>query len=74
MRWTLEVIGVPVADIDRAKAFYAAGLGFAVDLDTQDSGGMRLVQLTPPGSGCPAGRQAPKTWSSSAGGATSSCP
>lgn len=52
MNWTLEVVAVPVTDIDRAKAFYADGLGFRVDHDLQMGGGRRLVQLTPPGSGC----------------------
>lgn len=52
MDWKLEVIPVPVADIDRGKAFYADKLGFVVDLDTSIGDGMRLVQLTPPGSGC----------------------
>jgi catechol 2,3-dioxygenase-like lactoylglutathione lyase family enzyme len=52
MNWTLEVIVVPVADVDRAKAFYAERLGFAVDHDTRISEGNRIVQLTPPGSGC----------------------
>ena len=52
MNWTLEVIVVPVSDIDRAKAFYADQLGFAVDHDTVIGPGARVVQLTPPGSGC----------------------
>ncbi|WP_295816871.1 VOC family protein [uncultured Deinococcus sp.] len=52
MNWTLEVVVVPVTDIDRAKAFYADGLGFHVDHDLHTGGGRRLVQLTPPGSGC----------------------
>jgi catechol 2,3-dioxygenase-like lactoylglutathione lyase family enzyme len=52
MNWTLEVVIVPVADIDRAKAFYADQLGFAVDHDTVIGEGQRIVQLTPPGSGC----------------------
>lgn len=51
MNWTLEVVLVPVADVDRAKAFYADQFGFSVDLDT-DAGATRVVQLTPPGSGC----------------------
>jgi catechol 2,3-dioxygenase-like lactoylglutathione lyase family enzyme len=51
MNWTLEVVVVPVADVDRAKAFYAEQLGFNVDHDTKVSNG-RVVQLTPPGSGC----------------------
>ena len=52
MQWTLEVIVVPVADVDRAKDFYSGTLGFAVDHDTRIGEGMRVVQLTPPGSGC----------------------
>ena len=55
MNWTLEVVVVPVADVDRAKAFYAEQLGFNVDHDTKHTkvtGGNRIVQLTPPGSGC----------------------
>ena len=52
MDWKLEVIPVPVADVDRAKAFYADQLGFAVDLDVELAPGRRLIQLTPPGSGC----------------------
>lgn len=52
MQWTLEVVVVPVTDVDRAKAFYADQLGFAVDHDTRVADGMRIVQLTPPGSGC----------------------
>jgi len=52
MNWTLEVVVVPVSDVDRAKAFYAQQLGFNVDHDTKISDGNRVVQLTPPGSGC----------------------
>jgi catechol 2,3-dioxygenase-like lactoylglutathione lyase family enzyme len=52
MNWTLEVVIVPVSDVDRAKAFYADRLGFNVDHDTQVSDTTRVVQLTPPGSGC----------------------
>jgi catechol 2,3-dioxygenase-like lactoylglutathione lyase family enzyme len=52
MNWTLEVVWVPVSNVDRAKAFYAEQLGFEVDHDTQVSDGNRMVQLTPPGSGC----------------------
>jgi catechol 2,3-dioxygenase-like lactoylglutathione lyase family enzyme len=52
MNWTLEVVIVPVSNVDRAKAFYAEQLGFNVDHDTQVSEGNRIVQLTPPGSGC----------------------
>jgi catechol 2,3-dioxygenase-like lactoylglutathione lyase family enzyme len=52
MNWTLEVVVVPVSDVDRAKSFYAGQLGFNVDHDTKISDGNRIVQLTPPGSGC----------------------
>jgi catechol 2,3-dioxygenase-like lactoylglutathione lyase family enzyme len=52
MNWTLEVVVVPVSDVDRAKAFYADQLGFVVDHDTTVSQGNRIVQLTPRGSGC----------------------
>ena len=52
MNWTLEVVVVPVSDIDRAKAFYADRLGFNVDHDTKVGDDVRVVQLTPPGSGC----------------------
>jgi catechol 2,3-dioxygenase-like lactoylglutathione lyase family enzyme len=52
MNWTLEVVVVPVSDVDRAKEFYADKLGFNVDHDTVIGEGQRIVQLTPPGSGC----------------------
>jgi catechol 2,3-dioxygenase-like lactoylglutathione lyase family enzyme len=52
MKWTLEVVIVPVSDIDRAKEFYEARMGFVVDHDTKIGPDMRVVQLTPPGSGC----------------------
>jgi catechol 2,3-dioxygenase-like lactoylglutathione lyase family enzyme len=52
MEFRLEVVPVPVTDVDRAKRFYGEQVGFAVDLDTRIGDGMRLVQLTPPGSGC----------------------
>lgn len=52
MNWTLEVVVVPVKDVDRAKSFYADQLGFAVDHDVSPAPGVRVVQLTPPGSGC----------------------
>ncbi|MBA3869615.1 MAG: VOC family protein [Chloroflexota bacterium] len=51
MDMKLEVVPVPVSDIDRAKAFYVEKVGFNLDFDIQ-AGEMRLVQLTPPGSGC----------------------
>ncbi|GEC05950.1 glyoxalase [Streptomyces spinoverrucosus] len=53
MEWTLEVIAVPVTDLDRAKAFYEDQCGFRADIDASffgDTG--RFVQLTPPGSRC----------------------
>jgi catechol 2,3-dioxygenase-like lactoylglutathione lyase family enzyme len=52
MDWKIEVVPVPVADLDRARAYYADQLGFAVDLDIVLPTGNRLVQLTPQGSGC----------------------
>jgi catechol 2,3-dioxygenase-like lactoylglutathione lyase family enzyme len=52
VNWTLEVVIVPVSDIDRAKEFYADKLGFNVDHDTRIPDVGRIVQLTPPGSGC----------------------
>jgi catechol 2,3-dioxygenase-like lactoylglutathione lyase family enzyme len=51
MDWKLELIVVPVSDVDRAKAFYAEGFGFHVDVDHR-AGDFRIVQLTPPGSAC----------------------
>jgi catechol 2,3-dioxygenase-like lactoylglutathione lyase family enzyme len=52
MDWKLEVVVVPVADVERAKRFYNEQAGFAVDHDTQDNDEMHSVQLTPPGSAC----------------------
>jgi catechol 2,3-dioxygenase-like lactoylglutathione lyase family enzyme len=52
VKWTLEVVIVPVSDVERAKGFYSEKLGFVVDHDTKINEGNRLVQLTPPGSGC----------------------
>ncbi len=52
MDWKLEVVQVPVTDVDRAKRFYSEQVGFAVDLETRISDEVRIVQLTPPGSGC----------------------
>jgi catechol 2,3-dioxygenase-like lactoylglutathione lyase family enzyme len=51
MEWTLEVVVVPVSDVDRAIAFYRDQLGFTLDHDTR-AGDQRFAQLTPPGSGC----------------------
>ncbi|HEV2406032.1 MAG TPA: VOC family protein [Ktedonobacterales bacterium] len=52
MDWTIEVIVVPVSDVERSKRFYHEQLGFAVDTDFQPSESFRVVQLTPPGSAC----------------------
>jgi predicted enzyme related to lactoylglutathione lyase len=52
MDWKLELIAVPVTDVDRAKAFYVDQVGFNADHDHQVSDEMRFVQLTPPGSAC----------------------
>jgi catechol 2,3-dioxygenase-like lactoylglutathione lyase family enzyme len=52
MDWKLEVVVVPVTDVDRAKRFYSEQVGFVVDHDTRISDAMRVVQLTPPGSAC----------------------
>jgi catechol 2,3-dioxygenase-like lactoylglutathione lyase family enzyme len=50
--WKLELVVVPVTDVDRAKHFYADQLGFTVDVDDSPTADVRIVQLTPPGSGC----------------------
>jgi catechol 2,3-dioxygenase-like lactoylglutathione lyase family enzyme len=52
MDWKLELVVVPVSDVDRAKAFYRDQLGFNADRDHVVSDELRFVQLTPPGSGC----------------------
>jgi catechol 2,3-dioxygenase-like lactoylglutathione lyase family enzyme len=52
VNWTLELIVVPVADVDRAKAFYADQVGFIVDVDHSAGEDFRVVQLSPPGSAC----------------------
>ena len=52
MDWKLELIPVPVSDVDRAKAFYAEKVGFNADHDYPISDELRFVQLTPPGSAC----------------------
>jgi len=52
MDWKLEVVIVPVADVDRAKEFYGDKLGFPVDVDHRAGEDFRIVQITPPGSGC----------------------
>jgi catechol 2,3-dioxygenase-like lactoylglutathione lyase family enzyme len=52
MNWKLEVVVVPVTDVDRAKTFYVDTLGFHLDADTQPTETMRVVHMTPPGSAC----------------------
>ena len=52
MDWKLELIAVPVSDVDRAKAFYTEKIGFNADQDHQVTPELRFVQLTPPGSAC----------------------
>jgi catechol 2,3-dioxygenase-like lactoylglutathione lyase family enzyme len=52
MDMKLELVGVPVTDVDRAKAFYVDQVGFNADHDHVVSDTLRFVQLTPPGSGC----------------------
>jgi len=52
MDWRLELVVVPVADLDRAKAFYVDGVGFDVLVDHRAGEDFRVVQLTPPGSAC----------------------
>jgi predicted enzyme related to lactoylglutathione lyase len=52
MDWKLELVAVPVSDVDRAKAFYTDQVGFNADQDHRISDELRFVQLTPPGSAC----------------------
>jgi len=52
MDWKLELVAVPVSDVDRAKDFYVNKVGFNADHDHQVSDELRFVQLTPPGSAC----------------------
>src|SRR3974390_1046225 len=52
MDWKLELVAVPVSDVDRAKAFYVQKAGFHPDHDQRVNEDMRFVQLTPPGSAC----------------------
>jgi predicted enzyme related to lactoylglutathione lyase len=52
MDWKLELVAVPVSDVDRAKAFYTDKVGFNADHDHQVNDQLRFVQLTPPGSAC----------------------
>src|SRR3954462_8533294 len=59
MDFKLELISVPVSDVDRAKAFYVEQAGFNLDHDHQVSDDLRFVQLTPPGSRCSISMGAP---------------
>ncbi len=52
MEWKLELVPIPVSDVDRAKAFYTEKVGFDADHDVRANDEMRVVQLTPPGSAC----------------------
>ncbi|MGH3399744.1 MAG: glyoxalase superfamily protein [Streptosporangiaceae bacterium] len=52
MDWKIELVAIPVTDVDRAKAFYADQVGFHADHDHQVNESLRFVQLTPPGSAC----------------------
>jgi predicted enzyme related to lactoylglutathione lyase len=52
MDWKLELVPIPVTDVDRAKAFYVERAGFNADHDHRVSDDVRFVQLTPPGSAC----------------------
>lgn len=52
MKMKLELVPLPVADVDRAKAFYVEKVGFHADLDVRPNDTVRIVQLTPPGSAC----------------------
>ena len=55
MEMKLELVLIPVLDVDRAKTFYVERLGFVEDVDVQPAEGVRVVQLTPPGSACSIG-------------------
>lgn len=55
MDMKLELVLIPVSDVDRAKAFYTERLGFVEDVDVRPAEGVRVVQLTPPGSACSIG-------------------
>ena len=52
MQMKLELVPIPVSDVERAKAFYVEKVGFHLDHDVQPGNGMRVIQLTPPGSAC----------------------
>jgi predicted enzyme related to lactoylglutathione lyase len=55
MDMKLELVPIPVSDVDRAKSFYTEQLGFIEDVDVRPAEGVRVVQLTPPGSACSIG-------------------
>src|SRR3712207_8545889 len=55
MEMKLELVPIPVGDVDRAKAFYVERLGFVIEVDVRPADGVRVVQLTPPGSACSIG-------------------
>jgi len=52
MDWKLELVAIPVTDVDRAKEFYVERAGFVLDHDHRVQEGLRFIQLTPPGSAC----------------------
>jgi catechol 2,3-dioxygenase-like lactoylglutathione lyase family enzyme len=52
MDMRLELVPLPTSDVDRSRAFYTEAVGFALDHDVEPGNGMRVVQLTPPGSAC----------------------
>jgi catechol 2,3-dioxygenase-like lactoylglutathione lyase family enzyme len=52
MDWKIELVAIPVTDVDRAKSFYVDQVGFHADHDHQVNDNLRFVQLTPPGSAC----------------------
>jgi catechol 2,3-dioxygenase-like lactoylglutathione lyase family enzyme len=64
----LELVPVPVSDVDRAKAFYSESLGFHVDVDVRPADGVRVVQLTPEGSACSIALTTGIPWLDMAGG------
>ena len=55
MEMKLELVPIPVSDVDRALAYYVDGLGFVLDVDVRPADGVRVVQVTPPGSACSIG-------------------
>ena len=62
MDWKLELVAVPVSDVDRAKTFYTDRVGFNADHDHRVSDEVRFVQLTPPGSACSIASSAGSSW------------